>query len=112
MKVRVQKPDGDGSFVDNTSENLKVGDVVLIKEGETFPADLAVLATSSRGDCFIKTSCLDGEKNLKKRFQKKDFEIHVSNDDLKSATKLCHDLRGKLVCGEPDKSLHKLDGSI
>ena len=42
--------------------------MVLMKPGETFPADLGVLATSNKGDCFIKTSSLDGEKNLKKRF--------------------------------------------
>lgn len=51
-----------------TSDELKVGDLILMKDNETFPADLAVIATSNKGDCFIKTSSLDGEKNLKKRF--------------------------------------------
>jgi P-type E1-E2 ATPase len=46
---------------------LKVGDFVLVKEGETFAADLAILTSSNDGECFIKTSSLDGEKNLKKR---------------------------------------------
>ena len=32
------------------SSDLKVGDFVMIKDGETFPADLAVLATSNNGN--------------------------------------------------------------
>jgi len=33
-------------FSEIKSSDLKVGDIVLVKEGETFPADFAVLATS------------------------------------------------------------------
>lgn len=61
---------------------MRVGDFVLIKDGETFPADLAVLATSNNGNCFIKTSSLDGEKNLKKRFQPLGFIKLVPNNNL------------------------------
>ena len=89
-----------------------MGDLVLMKDGETFPADLAVIATSNKGDCFIKTSSLDGEKNLKKRFQTKDFKKYVVNDDFDAATKQALDLKGTIECGDPDKNLHKLDGSI
>ena len=66
---------------------LEVGDIVLMKNEETFPADLVVLSTSNKGDCFIKTSSLDGEKNLKKRFQTKDFKNQVGNDDLQESMK-------------------------
>lgn len=72
-------------FVSTTSDTLKVGDFVLMRDGETFPADLAVIATSNKGDCFIKTSSLDGEKNLKKRFQIKGMDKIVANNDLKIA---------------------------
>ena len=54
-------------FVSIDSANLKVGDYVKCKDEEVFPADLAILASSNDGECFIKTSSLDGEKNLKKR---------------------------------------------
>jgi magnesium-transporting ATPase (P-type) len=40
---------------------------VLIEEGDTFPADLCLICSSNEGLSFIKTSSLDGEKNLKKR---------------------------------------------
>ena len=91
---------------------LEVGDIVLMKNEETFPADLVVLSTSNKGDCFIKTSSLDGEKNLKKRFQTKDFKNQVGNDDLQESMKEAFNLKGKLECGMPNKNLHKLDGCI
>ena len=48
---------------------VKIGDIVKCVDDETFAADLALLTSSNEGDCFIKTSSLDGEKNLKKRVQ-------------------------------------------
>ena len=46
-------------------------------DGETFPADIAFITSSTEeGNCFIKTSSLDGEKNLKKRIQIKDLDKH------------------------------------
>lgn len=56
------------------------GDILEIKDTDTFPCDLALLATSADGVCFIKTGSLDGEKNLKKREQMKDFDQVVPNN--------------------------------
>jgi len=65
----------NGQFVEEPSANLRVGDICKIEDGDTFPADLCFLTSSAEeGTCFIKTSSLDGEKNLKKRIQIKDFE--------------------------------------
>lgn len=45
---------------------MKVGDVVVMNQDEMFPADLIVLGSEfSSGACYIETSSLDGEKNLK-----------------------------------------------
>ena len=56
-----------GKFEQATSADLKIGDMMLCQNGDKFPADLVLLTSSNDGDCFIKTSSLDGEKNLKKR---------------------------------------------
>ena len=51
-----------------------VGDVVRIEGEEYFPADLVVLSSSNRdGTCFIMTSSLDGEKNLKPKLAIKEI---------------------------------------
>ena len=45
-----------------------MGDIVLVKDGDTFAADLILISSAYiDGTAFIATSSLDGEKNLKKR---------------------------------------------
>lgn len=55
------------TFTKIDSSEIKVGDYIRCNDEDTFPADLAIIASSNDGECFIKTSSLDGEKNLKKR---------------------------------------------
>ena len=64
---------------------IKIGDVVKLEDKTIFPADFVLLSSSSAGEAFIKTSSLDGEKNLKKRVQMRDFEDVVINDDESKA---------------------------
>jgi magnesium-transporting ATPase (P-type) len=53
---------------------------VLVKNDEMFPADLILLASSNaQGQCFINTSSMDGEKNLKKRNIPKDLDKIIAN---------------------------------
>ncbi|KAF9929708.1 hypothetical protein FBU30_001276 [Linnemannia zychae] len=48
--------------------NLRVGDIILIKNHQAVPADAIILSTSeAEGSCFIETKDLDGETNLKTR---------------------------------------------
>ncbi|KAI5965575.1 DNF3 [Candida pseudojiufengensis] len=51
-------------------KNLKVGDIVKVKENEWFPADILLLATSDsdKSEAFVETMALDGETNLKSKF--------------------------------------------
>ncbi|KAK4685890.1 phospholipid-translocating ATPase, partial [Tremellales sp. Uapishka_1] len=49
-------------------EDVRVGDIVKIYDGEQFPADLVILSTSEEEDvAYIETKNLDGETNLKSR---------------------------------------------
>jgi phospholipid-transporting ATPase len=44
------------------------GDILMIENETSFPADLLLLHTTNpKKDCFIMTKNLDGETNLKKR---------------------------------------------
>ncbi|WRT65198.1 uncharacterized protein IL334_002141 [Kwoniella shivajii] len=49
-------------------EDVKVGDFVKIYDGDQFPADIVICATSEEEDvAYIETKNLDGETNLKSR---------------------------------------------
>ena len=57
-----------------------MGDLVFSQEEDMFAADMIVLTASNEGGfCFIQTSSLDGEKNLKKRSKPKDLEKFLLN---------------------------------
>ena len=51
------------------SDELKVGDLIEVQDGNTVPADCLIIATQQANcQCFVQTSSLDGEKNLKPKF--------------------------------------------
>ena len=65
------------------TDELKVGDIIKVYDDEIIPADCFVLASGSSlesqstGQCFIATSTLDGERNLKPKIAIKEIQ-----DDL------------------------------
>ena len=57
-----------GSFVDTIWRKVEVGQIVRVDDEELFPADLLCLRSALPDDvCFIRTTNLDGETNLKVR---------------------------------------------
>ncbi|XP_077346019.1 phospholipid-transporting ATPase IG isoform X4 [Lithobates pipiens] len=52
--------------VKKESEKIKVGDIVEVRDDETFPCDLILLSSSCiDGTCTVTTASLDGESNFK-----------------------------------------------
>jgi len=100
----------EGGFQKMASCELKVGDLALLKEGDKFCADFALLTSSSNGEAFIKTSSLDGEKNLKKREQPKDLDEYFPGGELKPD--LYKDVAGKIEVELPNKKLDSFKGVI
>eukprot|EP00935_MAST-01C_sp_MAST-1C-sp1_P001374 g1374.t1 len=60
---------GLGMFEEKPRSQVQVTDLVLVKRGCHFPADLILLCTSEpdRLLCYVETSSFDGETNLKQR---------------------------------------------
>ena len=48
-------------------KNVRVGQYVLVRDKEQLPADVVVVCSSNGDGCFIETSNIDGETNLKIR---------------------------------------------
>lgn len=89
------------------SRDIKVGDILLVKEEDTFPADLVLLKSSGGLNAFIQTSSLDGEKNLKKRTIPVNFEEYV-----KPPEEIDFPLVGKLVTEPPSADLYSFTGKM
>ena len=99
----------EGSFQKVQWADVIVGDIVLCEEQETFPSDLVVLATSlENGNCYIETSSLDGEKNLKPKLAPKE----TSDKFIKQGDKAIFRLEGKISCEAPNPSLHSFSGTF
>ena len=78
--IIVQNGDSFSSRVVRTEE-LRVGDVVEVKDGDIVPADLVLLTTKDdKCEAFNKTASLDGETNLKPKLALKNI-----NDTIYSA---------------------------
>uniref|UniRef100_A0A4W6CQF1 Phospholipid-transporting ATPase n=1 Tax=Lates calcarifer TaxID=8187 RepID=A0A4W6CQF1_LATCA len=55
-----------GKVVRTQSHKLRVGDIVMVREDETFPCDLILLSSSRHdGTCYVTTTSLDGESSHK-----------------------------------------------
>ena len=58
----------NGTFKPVAGQNIKVGDIIKVKQNERVPADMVLLYTTEKsGSIFIRTDQLDGETDWKLR---------------------------------------------
>nr|XP_046164134.1 LOW QUALITY PROTEIN: phospholipid-transporting ATPase IA-like [Oncorhynchus gorbuscha] len=87
-------------------EKVTVGDVVRASDGDHLPADLVLLASSEpHAMCYIETSNLDGETNLKIR---QGLQVTAHDKDADSLSRL----RGCMECESPNRHLYDFVGVI
>ncbi|KAH9073065.1 calcium transporting ATPase [Lactarius deliciosus] len=96
----------DGTFGSVKWKNIRVGDVVRLENDDFIPADLLLLSSSEpEGFCYIETSNLDGETNLKIK------QASPKTSDLTSPH-LVTALRGSLRSEQPNNSLYTYEGTL
>ncbi|XP_025297054.3 phospholipid-transporting ATPase IH isoform X8 [Canis lupus dingo] len=95
-----------GKLVRKQSRKLRVGDIVMVKEDETFPCDLIFLS-SSRGDgtCHVTTASLDGESSHKTHYAVQDTKGFHTEEDIDG-------LHATIECEQPQPDLYKFVGRI
>ncbi|XP_078072910.1 putative phospholipid-transporting ATPase IA isoform X3 [Mustelus asterias] len=87
-------------------EKVAVGEIVKVTNGEHLPADLVILSSSEpQAMCYIETSNLDGETNLKIR------QGLPQTAEMKDIDSLMN-LSGKLECESPNRHLYDFVGNI
>ncbi|KAJ7989300.1 hypothetical protein DPEC_G00318050 [Dallia pectoralis] len=96
----------DGTWEVVHWEKVKVGDVVRASDGDHLPADLVLLASSEpHAMCYIETSNLDGETNLKIR---QGLQVTAEERDTNRLSRLS----GRLECESPNRHLYDFVGVI
>ena len=100
----------DNVWVDIESGNLEMGEIVLVEQDETFPADLVLFDSSlPEGICFIETGTLDGEKTLK---QKNPSPITSGRFCRNEKYSEIFYIEGECICDQPNPELYFLNGKI
>ncbi|XP_034073252.1 probable phospholipid-transporting ATPase IH isoform X2 [Gymnodraco acuticeps] len=95
-----------GKVVRKQSRKLRVGDVVFMKENETFPCDLILLSTSrDDGTCFVTTASLDGESSHKTHYAVQDTKAYITEKEVDS-------IQATIECEQPQPDLYKFVGRI
>ncbi|XP_039601826.1 probable phospholipid-transporting ATPase IH isoform X2 [Polypterus senegalus] len=95
-----------GKVVRKQSRKLRVGDIVLVKEDETFPCDLIFLSSSREdGTCFVTTASLDGESSHKTYFAVQDTKSFHTEEEVDR-------INATIECEQPQPDLYKFVGRI
>ncbi|KAJ0404779.1 hypothetical protein ATCC90586_009393 [Pythium insidiosum] len=105
------KPTDDPDIKVIQWSELTVGTIVKLRNRETAPADLLILAVDEQdpsdpnGICYVETKSLDGETNLKLRHAC-DYTLHALT--VQQVT----NLRGFLRCENPNRVIGRFDGTL
>jgi magnesium-transporting ATPase (P-type) len=96
----------DGKRLTVRAGSLKVGEVVHLKSEDVVPADILVLNASNKGNkCYVETSQLDGEANMKPKFGRSST-AYLNSDEIAG------ELQGDITVNAPVKELDKVEGII
>lgn len=94
-------------FTKSLSKDVRVGDFILLRNGDSLPADAVLISTSDKeGVCFVETKDLDGETNLKPRNSIPEL-MHVQ-----SGADCLNDCHFYLEAGAPSADLYKFSGTL
>ncbi|KAF9949505.1 hypothetical protein BGZ72_008744 [Mortierella alpina] len=95
-----------GQLIPVKSKDVRPGDVLKICKNDKIPADVVILSTSmDEGACFVETSELDGETNLKRK------AALTPTTELTTVEQITR-LTGKITTEMPNERLSRLDGRV
>eukprot|EP00164_Ancoracysta_twista_P002940 GFYU01003912.1.p1 GENE.GFYU01003912.1~~GFYU01003912.1.p1 ORF type:complete len:1114 (+),score=366.13 GFYU01003912.1:120-3461(+) len=86
------------------AQEVRLGSIVFLESDAEVPCDLALLQTSNEGYCFIQTTNLDGETDLKSRVAPPQTQ-QLSTPEVEM-------LRGKVECAHPNAELYIFDSTM
>lgn len=96
-----------GVFGRSFSMDVRVGDFIFLRNGDSCPADALLLSSSDpSGLCFVETKDLDGETNLKPRHGIDDLS------HLQSGAECLDEVHLYVEAGPPTPDLYSFEGTV
>ena len=96
----------DSEFKEVHWKDITLGQIIKVNQDTEIPADLLIIKSSSEnGFCYLKTSNLDGETNLKPR-----EAINYFQNNIKSTQDL--QFKGSIEIDSPNKNIYCIGGCI
>lgn len=94
-------------FNRSLSKDIRVGDFILLRNGDSLPADAVLISSSdNEGVCFVETKDLDGETNLKPRNSIQELK------HIQSGADCLNDCHFYVEAGAPSPDLYKFSGTL
>ena len=98
---------GADVFSKSLSRDIRVGDFILLRNGDSLPADAVLISSSDKeGVCFVETKDLDGETNLKPRNSIAELK------HIQSGADCLNDCHFYVEAGAPSADLYKFTGTL
>lgn len=111
-KQSITKFVNQGLLEEAVWEDVRVGDIVYLQDGDKVPADIVLLGCPNEGGIvYVETASLDGETNLKIK-QCVTEALTYLGTITENALKASQNLRGFVKCASLDASLDSLNGFI
>ena len=106
--------EGRGEFISVKWADLKVGNVLLLRTNDQIPADVMLLSTGETDYiCYVETSNLDGESNLKIKAALPDTaKIFTSIEPASVFNSIANLDFGTIQCEKPNNRLYRFEGNI
>ncbi|KAI7869563.1 hypothetical protein BDF14DRAFT_1782731 [Spinellus fusiger] len=99
--------DKRGVFEPCLAKEVRVGDFILLRNGECVPADAIVLSSANASNvCYVETKDLDGETNLKSRQGLEEYT------DLQSGEACLDKCHFYIETGPPSPDLYSFQGTV
>ena len=104
----------EGIWKESTAEDLRIGELVMVKKNARFPADMILIdSDKEEGVAFIETSSLDGELTLKKKFSPLETAGMVKDMDGNSGYRDDFPkISGMCKCEEPNVEIFSFNGVL